>query len=95
MRHRLILGAIISLTSLAGCSTVPTVERSHTTMTRAEIEEAGLICRREKPMDTHIKRTICASEQAWAAFDDKRRIETDELLGDIRSRPNAGRFRRD
>jgi len=91
----LILGAMISATLLSACSTVPNIEHQRMTMTRAEIEAEGLVCRRDRPTDTLIPRTVCASEQAWAAFDERRRLETDDLMGDIRSRSNAGRFRRD
>jgi hypothetical protein len=80
---------------LVACSTTPTVTSETTTMTRAEIAEAGLICRKDRPPDTNIPRTICASEQAWAAFDEKRRRESDELMAEGKKFANVGRFNRD
>jgi hypothetical protein len=79
----------------SACSTVPLVTREQTTMTVAEIAAEGLICRKDRPPDTNIPRTICASEQAWAAFDERRRRESEDLLAEGRKAPNAGRFNRD
>lgn len=95
MRSYIFLGAIVSATTLAACSTVPTVTSEQTTMTKAEIAAAGLVCRKDRPPDTNIPRTICASEEAWAAFDERRRRETDDLLAEGRKHANVGRFNRD
>jgi uncharacterized protein YfaQ (DUF2300 family) len=95
MRARIVLGAIVTATAMAACSTVPIVTSERTTMTKAEIEAEGLICRKDLPPDTNIPRTICASEAAWAAFDDRRRRETDDILAEGRKNSNVGRFNRD
>ena len=81
--------------SITACSTTPTITSTNTTLTPAQIAEMGLICRKDKPPDTNIPRTICASEESWAAFDERRRKETDELLAEGRKYANVGRFNRD
>ena len=95
MRVIILFGAIFSVTAMAGCSSVPLVTSEHTTMTRAEIEAEGLTCRNDRPPDTNIPRTICASKEAWAAFDENRRRETDDILAEGRKNSNVGRFNRD
>jgi hypothetical protein len=81
--------------AVSACSTTPTVVRENTLLTPAQIAEMGLICRRDTPPDSNIPRTICASESAWAAFDDERRKETDDILAEGRKHANVGRFNRD
>lgn len=78
---------------LAACSTTPTVTKERMTLGEAGIE--GMDCRREKAPDTNIPRTICASPEAWAVFDDKRRRETEALLAEGRKYANVGRYNRD
>jgi hypothetical protein len=95
MRAYVILGVFVSATVLAACSTVPSVTSEQTTMTKAQMTAEGLICRKDKPPDTNIPRTICASEEAWAVFDEKRRRETEALLAEGRKNTNVGRFNRD
>jgi hypothetical protein len=95
MRSYVILGVFVSAAALSACSTVPSVTSEQTTMTKAEIAAEGLICRKDKPPDTNIPRTICASESAWAVFDEKRRRETEALLAEGRKNTNVGRFNRD
>jgi hypothetical protein len=95
MRSSLGLVLMVATVAVSACSTVPNVTRERTTMTIAEIEAEGLICRKDRPPDTNIPRTICASEQAWATFDERRRRETDDLLAEGRKAPNAARFNRD
>lgn len=94
MRFTGIAFAVVSTAILAACSTKPTVTREHATMTRAEIDAAGLVCRQDRPPDSNIPRTICASKESWAAFDERRRRETDDLLAEGRKNTNAGRFNR-
>lgn len=81
--------------SITACSTTPTITSTNTTLTPAQIAEMGLICRKDKPPDTNIPRTICASEESWAAFDERRRKETAELMAEGRKYANVGRFNRD
>jgi hypothetical protein len=97
MKMRFSIGLILvaAAASVSACNTVPNVTREQTTMTVAEIAAEGLICRKDRPSDTNIPRTICASEQAWASFDERRRRETEDLLAEGREAPNAGRFNRD
>jgi hypothetical protein len=95
MRTWIILCGACVATALAACTMSPAVKRENTTMTKAEIAAEGLICRTDRPSDTNIPRTICASETAWADFDERRKRETDELLAIGRSSANFGRFNRD
>ena len=81
--------------SITACSTTPTITSTNTTLTPAQIAEMGLICRKDNPPDTNIPRTICASEESWAAFDERRRKETAELMAEGRKYANVGRFNRD
>lgn len=92
MTKWILCGGFLALTSLAACSTKPTITHANDTMTLAEINAAGLECRQEKPIDTSIPKTICASPESWAAFDKKRRGATEELLAKGRELPNVGRF---
>jgi len=80
---------------LSACSATPTVIRYNAMMTPAEIKEAGLECRKDKPPDTNIPRSICASKESWAAFDERRRKETEDILAEGRKNANVGRFNRD
>lgn len=77
---------------VSGCSSAPLVTRERMTLGEANIE--GLECRKDKPITTNIPRTICASPEAWAAFDQRRRSETDDFLAEGRKVPNVGRFNR-
>lgn len=95
MRFSICLFIMVATTAASGCSTVPHVTREQTTMTVADIAAEGLVCRKDRPPDTNIPRTICASEQAWAAFDERRRRETDDLLAEGRKATNGGWFRHD
>jgi len=90
----MLAGAMGAAVLLAACSVTPTVVRHTATMTPAEIKEQGLECRKDRPPDTNIPRSICASKEAWAAFDEKRRKETQDLLAEGRKNTNAGRFNR-
>lgn len=78
---------------LSACSTVPTVTSERMTLGEANIE--GMECRRDTPPDSNIPRTICASPESWAAFDERRRRETEELFAEGRQNANVGRFNRD
>lgn len=73
----------------AACAT-PTVERSQAEMSPAEIAEAGLECRREKPMGTIRAQTICASPEAWADYEKKTSRDSDLLFDQVNSQPNGG-----
>jgi hypothetical protein len=95
MMRTCFLMAAGAMLALSACSTTPTVTSETTTMTKAQIAEAGLICRKDKPPDTNIPRTICASEEALAAFDEKRRRESDDLMAEGKKYANVGRFNRD
>lgn len=95
MKTWMLAGVIGTATLLSACSVTPTVVRTEAMMTPAEIKEQGLVCRKDRPADTNIPRTICASEQAWAAFDARRRTETADILAEGRKNTNVGRFNRD
>ncbi len=83
---------VLAAASLTGCAAAPLVTKERMTLGEANID--GMECRRDKPITTNIPRTICASPQAWAAFDERRRSETDELLAEGRRAPNVGGFNR-
>jgi hypothetical protein len=85
------LGA--AATVVSACSVTPSVTKQTMTLGEANIE--GMECRRERAPDTNIPRTICASPESWAVFDEKRRRETAELLAEGRKTSNVGRFNRD
>ncbi len=95
MRSWIVLGGICAATAAAACTAVPLVNRESTTMTMAEIAAEGLICRKDRPPDTNIPRTICASQTAWAAFDERRKRESDDIFAEGRKSANVGRFNRD
>ena len=89
MRTILVLATIASV---AGCTTVPTVTKQKMTLGEANI--SGMECRRERPIDSNLPRTICASPRAWAAFDEARSQETDDILAEGRKHANVGPFNR-
>jgi hypothetical protein len=86
--------SFVSIALLTACSTTPLVTKERSTMTPAEIEAAGLECRKNVAIDTNIPRTICASAKSWARYDARARGATDELLAKGREQPNTGRFNR-
>jgi hypothetical protein len=95
--HRPILSKLIAgplLASLglvlSACNAVPTVTKERMTLGEANID--GMECRRDRPPDSSIPRTICASPAAWAAFDERRRLETDDILAEGRKAANVGRY---
>ena len=79
--------ALAALAALSGCSITPTVTKQKMTLGEANI--GGMECRREKPIDTNVPRTICASAGAWAAYDEQARSATDDLLFRGRELGNA------
>ncbi len=91
--YRILALAGIAATAMAACSTTPTVTKERMTLGEANIE--GMECRKDKAPDTNIPRTICASPQAWAVFDEARRRETEELMAEGRKYANVGRYNRD
>lgn len=96
MRHAAVFWTVClaPCLALAACSVTPTVTRTSTTMTPAEIAEMGLICRAETPGDSNIPRNVCATEKAWAAYDRQTRLVTDEIFAEARKMPNTWRYRR-
>ena len=94
MRPHILL-ASGTLLALAACSTTPLVTRENAVLTKTQIAEMGLICRQDRPPDSNIPRTICASKEAWAAFDDRRRRESEDLMAEGKKYSNVGRFNRD
>ena len=83
--------AVAAVALVAGCSMTPTVTKVSTTMTPREIQEAGLVCKQLRPVDSNIPRTICASEAAWTSYDKKTQLATDELFAEGRKLGNAFR----
>lgn len=90
---RMLLAPALCAAVLAACSTTPLVTREKMTLGQANIE--GMECRQEKAIDTNIPRTICASPQAWARFDARRRQESADLMAESKKYANVGRYNRD
>jgi hypothetical protein len=84
--------AAIAVALTAGCSTTPSVTKQRMTLGEANIE--GMECRREKPIGTNRPRTVCASPEAWAAFDAQAAYESDLAFQKARSGANSGPFNR-
>jgi hypothetical protein len=76
----------------AACSMTPTVTKER--MTLGDVDMTNMECRRDTPPDSNVPRTICATPQAWAAFDENRRRETDAILAEGRKHANVGAFNR-
>jgi hypothetical protein len=93
LRITLLAGLATVAAVLAACSSTPLVTKERMTLGEANIE--GMECRKDRPPDTNIPRTICASPEAWAIFDERRRRETADLLAEGRKYANVGRFNRD
>lgn len=89
---RMFLAPALCAAALAACSTTPLVSREKMTLGEANIE--GLECRHERAIDTNIPRTICATPQAWAKFDERRRQESADLMAEGKKYSNAGRYNR-
>lgn len=86
-----VLGATVFV--LAACAATPAVTRERMSLGEANIE--GMECRKDREPNTNIPRTICAPPESWAAFDEKRRRETADLLAEGRKSSNFSRFNRD
>ncbi len=93
LRMSLLANLATASVALSACSTTPLVTSERMTLGEANIE--GMECRKDRPPDTNIPRTICASPEAWAAFDERRRRETADLLAEGRKYANVGRYNRD
>jgi hypothetical protein len=92
-RFLILPSALLAGMVLSACTTTPSVTKQ--TMTLAEANIDGMECRRDTPPDTNIPRTICASPESWAVFDERRRRESEALLAKGREYSNVGRFNRD
>jgi hypothetical protein len=79
--------ALAAFAAVAACTTTPTVTKQRMTLGEANI--SGMECRRGKPIDTNLPRTICASPEAWASYDEQARRATDELMFRGRELGNA------
>jgi hypothetical protein len=77
---------------IAACAAMPTVTKERMTLGEANI--SGMECRRDRPINTNVPRTICASPQAWAAFDENHRLAAQDLLAEGRKNANVGAFNR-
>jgi hypothetical protein len=85
--------AIAILVGGVACSASAGVTKTQAMMSPAEIAGAGLICRKDRPANSNIPRTICASEAAWADYDERRRQETEALMAEGRKLGNSSRYR--
>jgi hypothetical protein len=78
----------IAVSLVAGCTMTPVVTRQKTFMTRAQIAAMNLECKRWKPIDSIIPKTICASEASWDAYLKKTSRATEELFAEARKLGN-------
>lgn len=94
MKSALILPVLMFSAGLAAsaCSTTPIVTKQNMTLGEANIE--GMECRRDKPIGSNMPKTICASPQAWAAFDKAAAYETSLARQAAREVNNVGAFNR-
>lgn len=53
--------------ALTACAAAPAVQKTSTIL--GEVDLTGLECRRETPIGANIPRTVCASPEAWAAYE--------------------------
>jgi hypothetical protein len=63
-------------------------------MTLAEADISNLECRTDKPIDSSIPRTICASPKAWARFDEDARMRAERDFDEPRRNANVDKFGR-
>ena len=92
---RILASTIAAALLASGCAvTKQTVTKERTTMTPAQIADAGLECREMKAIDSNLPRTICASKKSWASYDRSARLASEDLMREGRGLPNAGRGNR-
>ncbi len=83
--------AAIGALSISACAIEPLVERTRTTL--GEVDLTGLECRDEAVMGSLRKRTICASPEQWAAYDEEERRKAEDIQRDIRRQGSSVFFR--
>ena len=83
--------ALAAIAAVSACAT-PDVTKQRMTLGEANI--SGMECRRETPIGTNMPRTVCASPEAWAKFDEAARYENFLAEQKARSGTNAGAFNR-
>lgn len=77
---------------LAACTATPTISRTKTTL--GEVDMTGLECRREKASGSNIGRTICASPQTWANYENVEASKSQALLDNIQDNTDNRRLYR-
>lgn len=85
MRALLIPALLAAAATLTACSTQPAVTSERTMMRPSEIAAMGLECKPMKNMDTIIRRTVCASPEAWDNLQDATIRDSELLFQAIRS----------
>ena len=95
MSMRGTLAALALAVGLGACTLTPSVTRTKATL--GEVDMTGLDCRTDRPIDSNLPRTICASAQSWAAYDRQQAEKADRLMDEMDRLANSdpfGRMRR-
>jgi hypothetical protein len=80
---------IATVSLISACTAVPLVTKQK--MTLGEVDIEGMECRREKPITSNMPKTVCASPEAWKAFDEAAAYENERGFDQVRSM-GTGRF---
>ena len=88
MRRLAHIASLACLALAAACTTDGLLTREKTTLTPAQIADMGLECREETPIGTTIPRSICASPEQWAAYEDRTVAGTKTYFDELRRNPN-------
>jgi hypothetical protein len=88
---RLTASAVLSLT-VAACSASPIYTRTHTTL--GEVDLTGLECRKDTPINTNVPRTVCASPEAWAAYQKEEAERAERVREEADRYTNVNQFGR-
>lgn len=83
--------AIFTALALSGCVT-PLATKTVTTL--GEVDMTNMVCRRETPVGTAMPKTMCASPEAWAAYDKRQAAASEGLFAYARELPNVDKFNR-
>lgn len=75
---------------LAACSVSPSIVRTKTTLGQVNME--GLECRRDKTPGSTIGRTICASPEHWARYENEQAQQSQAMLDRVRDHTDNRRL---
>ena len=72
---------VLTVMFLGACTTTPSITRTKTTLGQVDME--GLECRRDRQAGSNIGRTICASPESWANYENVEAAKSQAMLDDI------------